>query len=82
MTEPLTLSVAETAAALGVSDDLIYELLHRGVLPCVRFGRRRLVPRAAIERIVDEAVKGFDPAAVRTLLHSQAASVGTAQNQP
>ncbi len=40
MTERLVLSVAETAEALGLSDDLVYELTETGELPCLRFGRR------------------------------------------
>ena len=32
----LVLSVAEAAGALGVSDDLVYQLLQRGELPCIR----------------------------------------------
>jgi excisionase family DNA binding protein len=38
MTDRLVLSVAEAAEALGVSDDLVYELTERGELPCLRLG--------------------------------------------
>jgi len=48
---PLVLSIAEAEVARGVSDDLVYRLVARGELPCVRFGRRRLIPRRAIEAL-------------------------------
>ncbi len=68
MTDPLVLSVAEAAQALGVSDDLLYELTERGDLPCLRFGRRKVIPRKAIELLVESAVVDFDPAALLSSL--------------
>lgn len=58
---PLFLSVGETAALLGLSDDLVYDLLDRGELPEATFGRRRMVPRQAIDLVVERALVGFDP---------------------
>jgi excisionase family DNA binding protein len=72
MTDRLVLSVAEAAEALGVSDDLVYELTERGELPCVRFGRRKLFPRVAVELVVESAFTDFNPAAVVTSLHRPA----------
>ncbi len=43
----LTYSVAEAARVLGISRSYCYELVQQGVLPSLRLGRRRLVPRAA-----------------------------------
>lgn len=57
----LVMSVAEAATALGVSDDLLYEVVARGELPSLRFGRRRVIPRRAVELLVESAVGGFDP---------------------
>jgi excisionase family DNA binding protein len=51
---PLTLSVTETANRLGISRAFAYELVARGELPCLRFGRRVVVPRRALERLVEE----------------------------
>lgn len=48
----LVLSVAEAAEVLGVSDDLIYELTARGELPCLRLGRRKVIPTVAIEAMI------------------------------
>lgn len=64
----LVLSVAEAAEALGVSDDLIYELIAREQLPCLALGRRKLVPRLAIELLVESAMKGFEPDFVLAVL--------------
>jgi len=52
---PLTLSVTEAAKRLGISRAFAYELVARGELPCMRFGRRVVVPRRALERLVDAA---------------------------
>lgn len=49
----LTLTVEEAAAALGISRAFAYEAVRRGDIPCIRIGRRVLVPRAALERLID-----------------------------
>ena len=64
MTDRLVLSVAEAAEALGVSDDLVYELTERGDPPCLRFGRRKVIPRQAIELLMESAVADYDTDAV------------------
>lgn len=43
MTDRVTLSVAETAAALGVSRPTVYNLLHEKGFPAFRVGGRTLV---------------------------------------
>jgi hypothetical protein len=55
-------SVAEIAAALGVSERSVRERLHhrdpltgRQLIPFQRFGRRILVPRVWLERFVADA---------------------------
>ena len=50
----LTYSLAEAAQRLGISRWLAYEAAHRGELPVCRIGRRMLVPRAALLRLLDE----------------------------
>jgi len=55
-TEPdqrLTISVEETGRLLGISRGLAYELVNRGELPSVRLGRRIVVPRRALDRMLD-----------------------------
>ena len=46
--ERLVYSVAEAGALLGISRAFAYELVARGELPVIRLGRRRLVPKAAL----------------------------------
>jgi excisionase family DNA binding protein len=70
MSDTLVLSVSEAAQALGVSDDLVYSLTERGDLPCLRFGRRKVIPRRAIELLIEKAMDGFDPNAVLMRLAS------------
>jgi excisionase family DNA binding protein len=49
----LTLTVDEAARALGISRAFAYEAIKRGEIPHVRIGRRVLVPRGALERMLD-----------------------------
>ena len=73
----LVMSVAEAALALGVSDDLLYAVVARGELPSLRFGRRRVIPRRAVELLVESAVEGFDPSpAVSSLTGGRGPGVG------
>jgi excisionase family DNA binding protein len=48
----LTVSVPEAAELLGISRALAYELVARGELPSLQFGRRLVVPWRAIERLL------------------------------
>lgn len=48
----LTVSVEEAGALLGISRAFAYELAARGELPCVRLGRRLLVPRKALDDLL------------------------------
>jgi len=49
----LCVNVQEAAALLGISRNLAYELVRRHELPVVKFGRRLLVPRAALEKLLE-----------------------------
>ena len=51
--ERLVLSVDEAARRLGISRTHAYELVGRGELPSIRLGRRVLVPRRSLERLVE-----------------------------
>ena len=53
--ERLTLTVGETAHLLGISRGLAYELARSGQLPVVRLGRRLLVPKIALERMLNRS---------------------------
>ena len=49
------LSVSEAADALGISASLAYRLVREGDLPSVRLGRRLVVPRVAVDRVLINA---------------------------
>lgn len=73
MIDPDFLDVSEAAARLGISDDLVYDLVHRGLLPAATFGRRMKVPTRAIDLVVERALDGFDPDAVLARLSANQA---------
>lgn len=50
----LVLSVEEARQQLGLSRGLMYEALRSGQIPSIRIGRRILIPRVALERLLEE----------------------------
>lgn len=52
----LTLTVEEASQVLGVSTSYAYELVHRGELPCMRLGRRIVIPIRALDALIDRIV--------------------------
>ncbi|OGO21496.1 MAG: hypothetical protein A2Z28_03390 [Chloroflexi bacterium RBG_16_51_9] len=52
--ERLTLTVEETAKLLGIGRQLAYDRVKTGEIPVVKVGRRLLVPRRALEKLLDE----------------------------
>ena len=48
----LTYSVDEAAAVLGVNRVTVYEAIHNGTIPVIRFGRRMLIPKAHLDRLL------------------------------
>ena len=57
-TERLTMSVEEAGERLGISRSLAYELVRRGDVPCLRLGRRLVVPVKGLEAMIDRATLG------------------------
>ena len=51
----LCIAVPEAAEMLGISRNFAYELVKRGQLPVIRFGKRILIPRIALEKRLAEA---------------------------
>ena len=49
---PLAMSVEQAAAALGLGRNTCYSLCASGALPVVRLGRRLVIPRQALERLL------------------------------
>lgn len=62
----LALSVEEASRLLGISRSLGYELAAQGRIPTVRLGRRIVVARVALERLL---AGDYDPAACRLTSH-------------
>jgi len=54
MEDKLTLSVEETAKLLGIGRNLCYERVKTGEIPSLKIGRRLLVPKAALEKLLAE----------------------------
>jgi excisionase family DNA binding protein len=50
MTGRMTLTVEEAARALGISRGSAYEAVKAGDIPSITIGKRKLVPRAALEK--------------------------------
>jgi excisionase family DNA binding protein len=50
----LTYTLTEAACRLGISRALAYEAAQRGELPVCRIGRRVLVPRLALLRLLGQ----------------------------
>jgi excisionase family DNA binding protein len=48
----LALGVQEVADALGVSRELVKQMIRTGKLPSVKLGRRRLISRKALEQFL------------------------------
>jgi excisionase family DNA binding protein len=49
----LTFSVTETARILGIGRNSAYEAVARGEIPVIRVGKRLLVPKAALEKLLN-----------------------------
>ncbi len=52
--ERWTLSVPETAKVLGIGRNLCYDRVKTGEIPAIRIGRRLVIPRAALEKLLAE----------------------------
>lgn len=52
--ERLTLTVEECAKALGIGRQLAYDRVKTGEIPVIKVGRRLLVPRRALEKLLEE----------------------------
>jgi excisionase family DNA binding protein len=53
----LCITVPEAAELLGISRNFAYELVKRGELPSRRFGKRILIPRVALEKMLEKGVQ-------------------------
>ena len=56
------LSISEVAKILNLSRNSAYAGVKRGEIPCIRVGKRLLIPRAALEKMLIQAnIKPSDP---------------------
>lgn len=50
----LTLTIEEAAKVLGIGRQLAYERVKTGEIPVIKIGRRLLVPKAALDKLLSE----------------------------
>lgn len=56
--ESLVLNVwPDVGKALNLSKPTVYALVRQGVIPSIRFGRRVVVPRKALNQLLDSTIK-------------------------
>ncbi len=53
--ERQTVTVEEAGQVIGVGRNLAYELVRTGQLPSLRVGRRIVVPKAVLDRFLENA---------------------------
>jgi excisionase family DNA binding protein len=57
MVQPLLLSIPEAATVLRLSRTKVYQLIDVEGLPIVRFGRAVRVPRASLQRWIEQRMQ-------------------------
>ena len=50
--QPMLVSTAEAARLLGINRATVYDMLHRGALPSVKIGRRRMISVASLDEFI------------------------------
>ena len=53
-TKKLTRTVDEAAKILGIGRNLCYDTVKTGEIPVIKIGRRLLVPRRALEKLLEQ----------------------------
>jgi excisionase family DNA binding protein len=56
-TKAAAYSIAEVAQLLGISRSAAIAATKRGDLPSIRIGRRRFVPRAALDKMLETGTR-------------------------
>ena len=57
LSESLVLTVGEAARLLRLSKTTTYDQIRQGSIPSIRMGKRILVPRAALMRMLEETMR-------------------------
>lgn len=52
-------SIPEVAKVLGVSRTLAYDLANKGELPVLRLGKRMVIPKVALDKMLDDTVNEY-----------------------
>ena len=52
--QPATLTVPAAARLLGIGRSLAYQAVRSGEIPSIRLGQRVMVPKAALQRLLDQ----------------------------
>ena len=60
---PTVLTVCEVAKILRLGKISVYQAIEKGEIPCIRIGRRILIPRHALERLLENLRPVPKPAA-------------------
>jgi excisionase family DNA binding protein len=60
-TDRLTISVPEAARLLGIARMTAYAAVRDGTLPALRIGRRLVIPRVALDRLLARAGRDDEP---------------------
>jgi len=64
MEDKLTYSVEEAAKLLGIGRNLCYEKVKTGEIPVLKIGRRLLIPKVALDKLLSEP-RPLDPQSSR-----------------
>lgn len=51
----LVFSVSEVGKLLGIGRSNVYNLVHTKQIPCIKYGKRMLIPRFALMKMLEEA---------------------------
>jgi excisionase family DNA binding protein len=65
-TEPLFLRISEAARLLAMSRSAAYAAIRAGQLPSVRVAGKWRIPRAALERLLEQAMRPPDEGGATT----------------
>ena len=59
--ERATVTVEQAAQILGIGRNSAYEAVRRGQIPAIRLGKRLVISRAALERLLSEGQSAVQP---------------------
>ena len=53
----LVYTVPKAALLLDVATSTVYDAIARGELPCIKIGKRRLIPRLALDQLLNQPLE-------------------------